>query len=66
MEFVVGLNFDEGVVEICNCYGMFVVLGIMMLIEVIDVYFVGVDFVKVFFVFLFGFGYFKSMKGLFL
>ncbi|MUV58582.1 bifunctional 4-hydroxy-2-oxoglutarate aldolase/2-dehydro-3-deoxy-phosphogluconate aldolase, partial [Halogeometricum sp. CBA1124] len=47
-EFVVGPNFDEGVVETCNRYGTLVAPGILTPTEAVDAYEAGADMVKVF------------------
>ncbi|ELZ91628.1 2-dehydro-3-deoxyphosphogluconate aldolase (KDPG aldolase) [Haloferax mucosum ATCC BAA-1512] len=62
-EFVVGPNFDEGVIETCNRYGTLVAPGIMTPTEATDAYAAGADFVKVFPASSLGPGHLKSMKG---
>ncbi|WP_410765254.1 bifunctional 4-hydroxy-2-oxoglutarate aldolase/2-dehydro-3-deoxy-phosphogluconate aldolase [Haloferax sp. DFSO60] len=62
-EFVVGPNFDEGVVEACNRYGTLVAPGIVTPTEAVNAYSAGADFVKVFPASSFGPGHLKSIRG---
>jgi 2-dehydro-3-deoxyphosphogluconate aldolase/(4S)-4-hydroxy-2-oxoglutarate aldolase len=62
-EFVVGPNFDEGVVETCNRYGMLVAPGILTPTEAVDAYEAGADMVKVFPASVMGPKHLASIKG---
>ncbi|WP_363465668.1 bifunctional 4-hydroxy-2-oxoglutarate aldolase/2-dehydro-3-deoxy-phosphogluconate aldolase [Halogeometricum borinquense] len=62
-EFVVGPNFDEGVVETCNRYGTLVSPGILTPTEAVDAYEAGADMVKVFPASVMGPKHLASIKG---
>jgi 2-dehydro-3-deoxyphosphogluconate aldolase/(4S)-4-hydroxy-2-oxoglutarate aldolase len=62
-EFVVGPNFDEGVVETCNRYGTVVAPGIMTPTEAVNAYEAGADLVKVFPASVVGPSHLSSMNG---
>ncbi|SFR43444.1 2-dehydro-3-deoxyphosphogluconate aldolase / (4S)-4-hydroxy-2-oxoglutarate aldolase [Halogeometricum rufum] len=62
-EFVVGPNFDEGVVETCNRYGTLVAPGILTPTEAVDAYEAGADMVKVFPASVMGPKHLASIKG---
>jgi 2-dehydro-3-deoxyphosphogluconate aldolase/(4S)-4-hydroxy-2-oxoglutarate aldolase len=62
-EFVVGPNFDRGVVETCNRYGTLVAPGILTPTEAVNAYEAGADLVKVFPASVVGPGHLSSLKG---
>jgi 2-dehydro-3-deoxyphosphogluconate aldolase/(4S)-4-hydroxy-2-oxoglutarate aldolase len=62
-EFVVGPNFDEGVVETCNRYGTLVAPGILTPTEAVNAYEAGADMVKVFPASVMGPKHLASIKG---
>ncbi|WP_089878664.1 bifunctional 4-hydroxy-2-oxoglutarate aldolase/2-dehydro-3-deoxy-phosphogluconate aldolase [Halogeometricum limi] len=62
-EFVVGPNFDPGVVETCNRYGTIVAPGILTPTEAVNAYEAGADMVKVFPASVMGPKHLSSIKG---